>query len=154
VEVLGLEHVDLTVNDIARSTAFYSYVLEALGFKRFAHPAEHVSWSNGKLSITIRPAAADVTRAQFNRYRVGLHHLAFKLKARGDVDGLHRLLLDRSLTVLDPPAEYPEYGADYYALFFADPDGLKLEAVHFPWGYWKRVQTEGRDSRPRWDPAA
>src|SRR4029434_9937307 len=41
---------------------------------------------------------------------------------------------------LEPPAEYPEYGTGYYAVFFADPDGLKLEAVHFPWGYWKRVQ--------------
>ena len=34
-------------------------------------------------------------------------------------------------------------------LFFADPDGLKLEVVHFPWGYWRRVQESGRDERPR-----
>ena len=30
--------------------------------------------------------------------------------------------------VLDPPGEY--YGAEYYAVFFADPDGLKVEVVH------------------------
>ncbi len=149
VEVLGLEHVDLTVNDLAKSAAFYSCVLEALGFKRFQHPAQHVSWSNGKLSITIRQAASELAGAKFDRYRVGLHHLALKLKARGDVDALHRLLLDKGLPVLDPPAEYPEYGANYYAVFFADPDGLKLEAVHFPWGYWKRVQTDGKDARAR-----
>ncbi len=41
---------------------------------------------------------------------------------------------------------------DYYALFFADPDGLKLERVHFPWGYWRRVQSDGSDERPRWAP--
>jgi hypothetical protein len=60
VEVLGIEHVDLTVNDLARSAAFYSFVLEALGFKRFGHPAEHASWSNGKFSITLRPAAPEL----------------------------------------------------------------------------------------------
>ena len=35
MEVLGLEHVDFTVNDLGRSTAFYACVLEALGFNRF-----------------------------------------------------------------------------------------------------------------------
>ena len=33
---------------------------------------------------------------------------------------------------LDPPAEYPQYALGYYAVFFADPDGLKLEFVHMP----------------------
>lgn len=149
MEVLGLEHIDLSVSDLARSTEFYSCVLEALGFKRFDHPADHVSWSNGKFSITLRPAASGLAGADFDRYRVGLHHLALKVKQRADIDTLHSLLLEEKLTVLDAPAEYPQYGASYYAVFFADPDGLKLEAVHFPWGYWKRVQTNGGDPRPR-----
>jgi glyoxylase I family protein len=84
-------------------------VLEALGFKRFGHPAEHASWSNGKFSITLRPAAPELAGVAFNRYRVGLHHLALKVKERADVDALHRLLLEKGATVLDPPAEYPEY---------------------------------------------
>jgi len=152
VEVLGLEHIDLTVNDLARSEVFYSRVLEALAFRRFDHPAGHVAWSNGKLTITLRPAAPELEGAEFNRFRVGLHHLAFKLRQRSDVDALHDILVDSGSTILDPPAEYPQYGEHYYAVFFADPDGLKLEAVHFPWGYWRRVQGEGGDSRPRAEP--
>ena len=54
--------------------------------------------------------------------------------------------------MLDPPAEYPEYGPAYYAVFFTDPDAMKLELVHFPWGYWRRVQSEGHDERPRYAP--
>jgi len=153
MEVLGLEHIDLTVNDVARSVAFYSCVLEALGFERFDHPAQLASWSNGKFSITLRPAAPEFAQASFDRYRVGLHHLALKVKERADVDSLHSLLVAKSFPILDPPAEYPQYGVAYYAVFFADPDGLKLEAVHFPWGYWKRVQAEGSDTRPRYEPA-
>jgi len=68
------------------------------------------------------------------------------------VDRVHDLLVRDGITVLDPPAEYPEYGPQYYAVFFADPDGMKLEVVHFPWGYWRRVQSEGGDERPRYAP--
>jgi hypothetical protein len=47
-----------------------------------------------------------------------------------DVDGLHRLLVDIRATVLDAPDEYPQCGKSYYAVFFADPDGLALEFVY------------------------
>ncbi len=39
---------------------------------------------------------------------------------------------------------------DYYAVFFVDPDGMKLELVHYPWGYWRAALTEGEDARPRY----
>jgi hypothetical protein len=78
-----------------------------------------------------------------------LHHLALRTRTRADVDEFHRFLLREKLAVLDAPAEYPQYGPNYYAVFFADPDGIKLELAHFPWGYWRRAMTEGRDERPR-----
>jgi hypothetical protein len=68
------------------------------------------------------------------------------------VDQFHGFLRSERITVLDAPAEYPQYGKGYYAVFFADPDGLKLEVVHFPWGYWRRVQAHGHDERPRYAP--
>jgi catechol 2,3-dioxygenase-like lactoylglutathione lyase family enzyme len=61
-----------------------------------------------------------------------LHHLALHAGSREDVDALHVLLLRMNATILDAPAEYPKYGAGYYAVFFADPDGLKLEYVFLP----------------------
>ena len=56
--------------------------------------------------------------------------LAFVAESREDVDRLHELLVKIGANVLDPPGEYYEGG--YYAVFFADPDGLKLEYVHLP----------------------
>ena len=52
--------------------------------------------------------------------------------AESDVDALYALLQSIGADILDAPAEYPQYGAGYYAVFFADPDGLKLEYVHKP----------------------
>lgn len=152
-EVLGVEHIDLTVNDFKRSAVFYDKVLGALGFRRLEEDdaGEHdLRWGNAHLTIAIR--AARETGGVFNRYRVGLHHLALKVRTREQVDEFHRFLCREGMTILDAPAEYPQYGQNYYAVFFADPDGMKLEVLHFPWGYWRRVQTEGRDDRPRYAP--
>lgn len=148
IEVLGTDHVDLTVNDLERSIAFYEKVLGALGFRRLDNP-DYIAWHNAHLGIGIHAAARAERGAVFDRYRVGFHHLALRVKQRDDVDRLHRFLADAGVTILDPPADYPQYGPDYYAVFFADPDGMKLEVVHFPWGYWRRVLTDGRDDRPR-----
>jgi glyoxylase I family protein len=45
---------------------------------------------------------------------------------------MHARLLEIGATILDAPADYPQYGLPYYAVFFADPDGLKLEFVWSP----------------------
>jgi predicted lactoylglutathione lyase len=60
-----------------------------------------------------------------------MHHLAFDAESREDVDALHALLVKIGAQVLDAPADYPQYGSGYYAVFFADPDGLKLEYVFY-----------------------
>lgn len=148
LEVLGLEHLDLTVSDLGRSALFYNKVLGELGFKRLADDVDNFRWANAFMSIAIRPAST--RRPAFSRYRVGLHHVAFKAKSREAVDEFHRFLEYQGINVLDPPAEYPQYGPRYYAVFFADPDGIKIEFAHFPWGYWRRVQQGGADERPRY----
>jgi catechol 2,3-dioxygenase-like lactoylglutathione lyase family enzyme len=149
VEVLALDHIDLTASDLDRSVAFYEKVLGALGFSRVAHES-YIAWSNGKMNIGLRAAEPELRDARFEKGRPGLHHIALRASARADVDEFHAFLNDEAILVLDPPAEYPQYGRDYYAVFFSDPDGVKLELVHFPWGYWRRVQTEGSDARPRY----
>lgn len=151
MEVLALDHIDLTATDLERSTRFYDLVLGALGFSRVEHPS-YVAFSNGRMNIGLRQAGDAHKATSFDRYRAGLHHIALRAKSRADVDELHELLLEHEIPVLDAPAEYPQYGPDYHAVFFADPDGIKLELVHFPWGYWRRVQVDGRDERPRYVP--
>jgi glyoxylase I family protein len=147
IEVLGIEHIDVTVNDLTRSTIFYDKVMRALGFRRLPdNDRNNIRWANAHLSFAIRPATSG---ADFDRYRVGLHHLAFRAKNRAAIDEFHRFLVRENLPILDAPAEYPQHGPNYYAVFFADPDGIKLELVHFPWGYWRGTQRDGSGARPR-----
>src|SRR4029077_356556 len=127
MEVLGVDHLDLTVKDLAVSVPFYEKVLGALGFRRIAYESdiEHdIHWANAQLSIGLHEEAPEERNAVHPRRRPGFHHLALRARTRADVDEFHAFLVREGVTVLDPPAEYPQYGTDYYAVFFADPDGM------------------------------
>ena len=151
LDVLGFDHVDLTVNELARSLPFYQKVLAELGFRRVEDgQSGSAIFANGITSIAIRVPSPHQRGERFDRYRVGLHHLALRASRRADVEAFHGWLVREAVEVLDAPAEYPQYGKDYYAVFFADPDGMKLELVHYPWGYWRQVMTNGTDDRARY----
>src|SRR2546428_11090296 len=106
MDVLGIDHVDLTVNDLARSIPFYEKVLGALGFRRVPH-ATYVAWANAHLAIALRPSERN---ALFDRHRVGLHHLALRVRSRHDAGRFHGLHVYEGTTVLDPQADYPACG--------------------------------------------
>lgn len=131
-----VHHIDLTVRDPARSRAFYEAVL---GFMGYVFKAEHARGFEmdlyapaGFCSIGIMRAEGPNAARPHDRYSPGLHHVAWTAQSREDVDAMHALLKDIGAKVLDPPADYPHYGEGYYAVFFADPDGLKLEYVYKP----------------------
>ncbi|MGH7083694.1 MAG: VOC family protein [Acetobacteraceae bacterium] len=59
---------------------------------------------------------------------IGFHHYAFQLRSRRDVDALQAFLEENNVPIVDPASEYYD---DYYAVFFTDPDGLKLEGMKY-----------------------
>jgi catechol 2,3-dioxygenase-like lactoylglutathione lyase family enzyme len=81
--------------------------------------------------VILSVASAEGRKREHDRYSPGLHHFAWNADSRGEVDRFYGLLLERGVEILDPPAEYG-YEPGYYAVFFSDPDGLKLELVHVP----------------------
>lgn len=130
----AFHHIDLTVSDVAAAKPVYALVLEFLGYTCVKDTPEGCEWDlRGRepfgASLGIRAAR---TGQPFDRYAPGLHHLAWRAESRDEVDRLHALLVERGINVLDPPASYPDYSGDYYAVFFADPDGIKLELVFSP----------------------
>ncbi|MFZ5780658.1 MAG: VOC family protein [Pseudomonadota bacterium] len=133
-----IDHLDLTVRDPWSSRAFYDAVFGFLGYRFRKEVDRGLIWElpgeAGKpaCSIAVMRASEEGRTRRHDRYSPGLHHLAWRARSRDDVDALHALLGRIGATILDPPAEYPQYEPGYYAVFFADPDGLKLEFVHLP----------------------
>jgi catechol 2,3-dioxygenase-like lactoylglutathione lyase family enzyme len=62
---------------------------------------------------------------------VGLHHLAFEADSRNEVDDRAAWAREQKVEIESAPQEYA-YAPGYYATFFYDPDGIKLEVVHVP----------------------
>jgi catechol 2,3-dioxygenase-like lactoylglutathione lyase family enzyme len=127
--VVGIDHLVLSVGDFARSKAFYAKMLGFLGFKlKYEYP-DMAGWSNGKTLFWISAADDKGRKRKYRKGNVGFHHYAFELSSREDVDDLGAFLEANKLTVLDPPGEY--YDERYYAVYFADPDGMKLEGMAY-----------------------
>ncbi|MGZ4352169.1 MAG: VOC family protein [Gaiellaceae bacterium] len=131
----GVHHVDLVVSSIERSLPFYRDLLGPLGW----HGLQEVEGERGETifylsgpgtSIGLREAQ---TRGfePYDRYRIGLHHLCFEAFSRADVEERAEWLRAQGAEIESGPEEYG-YQPGYYAVFFYDPDGLKLEIVHLP----------------------
>jgi catechol 2,3-dioxygenase-like lactoylglutathione lyase family enzyme len=125
--VVGIDHLVLSVGDFSRSKAFYRKLLGFLGFKLKYDYGDMAGWSNGKTLFWIAAADRQGKKHKYRKGDIGFHHYAVELASRRDVDELGSFLDKNGMTVLDPPGEY--YGRNYYAVYFADPDGMKLEAM-------------------------
>ncbi|HSC50060.1 MAG TPA: VOC family protein [Gaiellaceae bacterium] len=131
----GVHHVDLVVSSIERSLPFYRELLAPLGFHRVGEVegerGETIWYLSGPgTSIGLREAQSERERP-LDRYEVGLHHLALEASSRASVDERAAWLRSRGAEIESGPEEYG-YSPGYYAVFFSDPDGIKLEIVHVP----------------------
>ena len=125
----SIHHIVITVSDLDRSTAFYDQVLPLMGFRRTKDAPEGPLWAGTQAEIGLVRARS---LREHDRYSPGLHHLALHAPDRAAVDRFYEQVLHLGARVLDRPTEYPEYSPGYYAVFFADPDGIKLEYVFTP----------------------
>jgi len=127
----NIQHIEINVSNFQKSKAFYQDFLEWLGYKRILNEKDFAGWDNGEAKIFVTYLER-YKESGFHRRRVGLNHIAFQAKSKADVDRLHSdFLVPRSIKVLyGGPKEYPEYRKGYYAVYFEDPDRIKLEFVH------------------------
>ena len=121
-----LGHIRLAVSDLTRSIDFYDRVLGMLGCERVAEKG----WTTSEgFGIWLIQAAHVEPHYTFEA--PGLHHLCFKAKSVAGVDSAYHFLASAGVRILDEPKHYPQYTNEYYAVFFADPDGMKLEIAYY-----------------------
>jgi catechol 2,3-dioxygenase-like lactoylglutathione lyase family enzyme len=130
---MGVQHIDLVVSSIERSLPFYRELLAPLGYHRISEVegerGEGIWYLSGPgVAIGLREAQSE---GEHDRYSVGVHHIAFEAWTRAMVDERAAWLVERGAEIESGPEEYA-YQPGYYAVFFFDPDGIKLEIVHIP----------------------
>ena len=90
--VVGIDHLVLSVGDLARSRDFYAKVLGFLGFKLKHDGGGFAGWSNGKTLFWIAQADAQGRKRRHRKGDIGFHHYAFELASRKAVDDLGAFL--------------------------------------------------------------
>jgi glyoxylase I family protein len=136
----NFSHVDLAVSSIDRGLEFYRGLLGPLGWTQLrevegerGETIWYLSAPGPTAALGLRHRQSDAHGVPYDRYAVGLHHLCFEVASRDVVDERARWLEEQGAVIESPPREY-SYSSGYYAVFFHDPDGIKLELLHRPGG--------------------
>jgi len=137
----SINHVSITVSDLTEAMKFFKPFLEFLGY----NIGDVIQDPNGQrltvnvltgirgVAVNIWEAKPEFAKHRFEVYEVGLHHLAFHVEHREQIDQVHELVKSLGAEILDGPAEFPYGGpGGWYAVYFLGPDRIKFEVVHMP----------------------
>ncbi len=129
-----VHHFQIQVSNIQKSAVFYGELLGRLGFTQVLEMERMVEWQKEGTRIILAQCPKRFLVDGYHRKRVGLNHIAFRVSSRAAVDELYRnFLLPKKIPILySGPKEWKDYDPGYYAVYFEDPDRIKLELVYVP----------------------
>lgn len=124
-----INHIALCVKDKSKSSEFYAPILEFMGYHRVAK----YLWRrpDGIGDFILYKSSVKFEGMKYNKKQIGIHHLAFNSDTKEEVDELYRLLTKLGAKILNTPASH-KYSDGYYAVYFEDLDGIKLEFAYTP----------------------
>ena len=124
----GVNHVGLTVPDLAATRAFF---LDTLGFSQLGEVPDYpaVFLSDGVTMITLWQAANPATAVPFDRKTgIGLHHLALAIESADALDALHHTLKATDGVAIEFAPE-PLTGFPAKHMMCAIPSGIRVEFI-------------------------
>ncbi|SET50462.1 Catechol 2,3-dioxygenase [Salinibacillus kushneri] len=124
-----LHHIEIYVSDLNRTLEFWGWFLKELGYTSFQKWESGHSWKLGETYIVFVQAEDRFLDILYHRSGVGLNHLAFHAASRKHVDQITKKLKDKGVRILYTD-KHPFAGGDnHYAVYFEDPDRIKVELV-------------------------
>ena len=122
-----IHHIEINVSDLSKSTEFWGWLLEEMGYKLFQKWDQGVSWRLGETYLVFAQADKKYLDGAYHRSRVGLNHLAFYAESQKHVDDMTQLLMKKGVPILYLDKHPYAGGPEHYAVFFEDPDRIKVE---------------------------
>lgn len=127
-----VDHLGITVADLARGRAQFHPVLTALGYEFGTDDEGGFSWHHGDDTEIIIFAPLVESTAPHEHGRVGWQHLAFSVDSPGEVDRLHTVAVEAGWTVVRAPKLFPRFSERYYAAFVEEDNGIRFEFMYNP----------------------
>ncbi|MBB6452505.1 catechol 2,3-dioxygenase-like lactoylglutathione lyase family enzyme [Salirhabdus euzebyi] len=124
-----LHHIEIYVSNLKQTVEFWEWFLEELGYASFQQWESGHSWKLDDTYIVFVQTEDRFLDPPYHRSRVGLNHLAFHATSRQHVDEMTNKLKEREINILYSDKHPFAGGTNYYAVFFEDPDRIKVELV-------------------------
>ncbi len=147
IEINGVAHVILAVNEWDQCKEFYEALLPFLGLKRAFSGQDNLYYVGGHTAVGVGRCNESYAQDRFMQNRVGLHHVCFRARSREDVDQVYAFLREQQAKIVHPPEEGP-WAPGYYSVLFEDPVGTRLEVNYVP---GKGIFAEGVSFNPAGD---
>lgn len=124
-----IHHIEIYVSDLKRSVNFWGWFLSDLGYEVYQEWGKGISYKLDDAYLVFVQTEDRFLDASYHRCRTGLNHLAFHAGSREEVDEMTARLKAKGMSILYPDRHPYAGGEDYYAVFFEDPDRIKVEFV-------------------------
>lgn len=127
-------HIQINVSEKKKSFPFYKELLALLGYKILFEKGPVLGMGNKTTDIWLIQTSVKFKSNKYHRKNTGLNHISFGVESKDDVDQITKdfIKLKNIRPLYNSPKEFPEYEAGYYAVFFEDPDKIKLEITYKP----------------------
>jgi catechol 2,3-dioxygenase-like lactoylglutathione lyase family enzyme len=133
VELNGIAHIQLTVNDPQRCLPFWERLCHFFGMTTLIKGDDVIYCIGSRTGILVRGAPPDMRGVTFHQDRAGLHHFCFRARSREDVDAVYRFLVaELGAHIVHPPEDGSQFAPGYYSVLFEDPDGIRVEVNYVP----------------------
>ncbi len=124
----SLNHVEIYVSSLDKTIEFWGWLLPKLGYTEKLHvDAGIANYILGETYLVFVQTEERFLDVPYHRCRVGLNHLAFHGDGKEFVDEITEELKEKGVTILYEEKHPYAGGPDYYAVFFEDPDRMKVE---------------------------
>jgi catechol 2,3-dioxygenase-like lactoylglutathione lyase family enzyme len=132
IDINGIAHIQLTVRDVERSRPFYYHLLHKTFGMTIQYDGDDIFYCiGGRTGVLIRGAAPEHKDTPFDQWRIGLHHVCFRMRSREDIDALYYAMKAIDAKIVHTP-EDGAWAPGYYSILLEDPDGIRLEANYVP----------------------
>ena len=128
-----ISHLSLNVGDFKKSVEFYSKMMPLLGFKESILGDDYAGWMSGDDSFWINATHPKYSNVKFHRKQTGINHICFRVGSKKSVEKFAKefVMANKAAILYNTPKAFPEYGKKYYAVFFEDPDRVKIEVGYY-----------------------
>lgn len=121
-----IDHISVAVSDLERSRRFYTDVLATLGLSQIVLKKTTIGFGKTypEFWINLRAGMAPVGEDS------GLH-ICLRAPSKDAVEAFFDAAVKSGGSAEAEPRMWPDYNERYFATFVRDPDGNRIEAVHF-----------------------